>query len=66
MADESFYARVTCGRGWVLSDDCVLCYVLPVLWMTSCLPIIGETMVLIGRILHTESPGAEPGAKSDV
>ena len=29
-------ARLTCGRGLVSSDDNAICYVLSVLWMTSC------------------------------
>jgi len=47
------------------SDDNAIDYVLPVLWMTSYLPIIGEAKVILTqRILEETHQGAAPGAKS--
>jgi len=47
-------------------DDNAICYVLPVLWTTSRLPIIGQAKARpICRIL-SESPGAAPGVTSYV
>ena len=48
------------------SDNSTIRYVLPVFWMTSCLPKIGraETTPIV-RIL-SDSPRAAPWAKSDV
>jgi len=34
--------RINCGRGSVPFDDNAIRYVLLVLWMTSCLPMIGQ------------------------
>jgi len=47
------------------SDDNAICYVVPVLWMTSCLTIIGQAKVMpIGRILQAIHQGAaRTGAK---
>jgi len=62
-----FSVHVTCGRGF--SDDSAIRYVLPVLWMTSYLPIIGPakaTTVYIGRILKATHQGQNWGAKSDL
>ena len=54
--------------GPALTTDSPISYVLPVLWMTSCLHIIGEAKAaaLIGRILKLTQHGAVPMAKSDV
>ena len=42
------------------SDDNAICYVFPLLWMTSCLPIIGQAKAMpTGHILTSDSPGAE-------
>ena len=37
------------GSG-LFASGVVMCYVLPVLWMTSCLPIIGQTKATRGRL----------------
>jgi len=60
---HEFFVHVTCGR----VSDFFWRYALPVLWMTSCSPIIGRAKVtLIGRKLKVTHQGAEPGLKSDV
>jgi len=47
-----FSVHVNCGHGSVSSDDNAISYVLPVLWMTTCLSIIGQaTVTPTGRIL---------------
>jgi len=48
------------------SEDNAICYVLPVLLMTSRLPIIGQAKARqTGRILKVTHQGAERGAKCD-
>jgi len=45
------------------SDDNAVCNVLPVLWLTSCLPIVGEAnATLIGHIFKVIHEGAARGA----
>ena len=47
-----FSVHVNFGCGSVSSDDIAISYVLPVLWMTTCLSIIGKaTVTPTGRIL---------------
>ena len=49
------------------SDDSAVRYVLPVVWMTSCLPVISQAKVTSpGRVLKVTQQGAEPWAKCDV
>jgi len=49
------------------SVDRATCYVLPVSWMTSCLPVIDEAKAArVGRILRVVHHGGSIGAKSDV
>jgi len=49
------------------SDDSAIGYVLPVLWMTTCLPINDEAKAMpIGRILKVTHNEAATGATSDV
>jgi len=50
------------------SDDSAIRHVLPVLWMTPCLPIMGYiARGQYGRMLKTPHQGAAPGeAKYDV
>ena len=46
------------------SDDNTIRYVLPVLWMTSCLPVIGEAKAtLIDRVLKLTRQGAVRGGR---
>jgi len=53
--------RVNRDRGSASFEDNAICYALPVLWMTSCLSIIGQAKaMLIGRIL-SDSQGAGAG-----
>jgi len=33
---NTFFEHVACGCGSVSSDGVAICYLLPVLWMTSC------------------------------
>jgi len=48
------------------SGNTAICYVLPVLWMTSCLAIIGrEKATPEGRALRMTHQEAALGAKSD-
>jgi len=43
---------------WAFAYSNTIRYVLPVLWMTSCLPIIGEAKAtLIGSYSKSASPG---------
>jgi len=56
--------RVTCGRISVLFyNDSAIRYVLPVLWMTSCLPV---WRVANRTYIESDSPGGSTGAKFDV
>ena len=49
------------------SVDLATRYVLPVSWMTSCLPVIGESKAArVGRILKVVHQEGSIGAKSDV
>jgi len=49
------------------SDDNVICYVLPVLWTTTWLPIIGQANATpVGRLLSDSSAGEALEAKSDI
>jgi len=51
---------------WSSSDDNAVCCVLPVLWMTSCLSIIGQAKAMpIGRVLKVTHQRAAPGTKPD-
>jgi len=57
--------HVNVGVARSSSDDKTI--VLPVLWMTSCLLIIGQAKATpVGRIFKVTHQGAAPGAKSDV
>ena len=50
----------------LFSDDNAVCYVLPVLWMTSCLLITAQGKGNASRAYtQIDSPGSAPGAKSD-
>jgi len=52
---------------WFCADDRAICYVFPVLLMTSCLPIIGQAKATpTGRILKVTHAGAALRAKSDI
>jgi len=58
-----FSVLVNCGRGSVFLWR--QCYVLPVLRMTSRLPVIDKAKATrTGRILRVTHQGAAPGAKS--
>jgi len=46
------------------SDDSAIRYVLPVLWMTSRLPITGHMARGSYNKAQSDSPGAVPGTKS--
>jgi len=49
------------------SDDNATSYVLPVLWMKSRLPIMGQAEAMhIGCVLKVTHQGAEQGVKSDI
>ena len=49
------------------SDDNKIRCLLPVSWMTSCLPVIDEAKAArVGRILRVVHHGGSIGAKSDV
>jgi len=49
------------------SDENSICYVLPVLWMTSYLPVIGEAKATLYRTCTKMThKGAAPGAKCDM
>ena len=62
-----FSAHVTCGVARSSADDSAICYVLPVLRMTSGLPIIGQAKATpIGPIFKVTHQGAAPRTKSDV
>jgi len=48
-------------------NDSTVCYVLPVLWTTSCSSIVGKTKATpVRRILRVTRQGAARRAKSDV
>jgi len=56
-----FSVHVNCGHSRSFSNDSAIHYVLLVLQMTSCLPIIGLAKATpVGHIL-SDSPGAETG-----
>ena len=52
---SKFLYMLPVAVAWSFSDDSAMGYVhpvLPILWMTSCLPIIGQAKArLVGRIL---------------
>jgi len=60
LASQNFLYMSTVATAQSSSDDNTICYVLPILWMTSGK---GEP---IGCILKVTHQGAEPGAKSGV
>ena len=61
----NFFVPVTVTQS--CSDNNAIRYVLPVLWMTSCLLIIGQAKATpIGRMLKVTQRTGSTGAKSDV
>ena len=57
---------MTLAVAWPFSDDYATLYVLPALWMTSHLPIIGKTKAQrLRRILKVTYWKAASGTKSD-
>ena len=48
------------------SSGVVLCYVLPVLWMTSRLAVMGERVARVGSTQRRQSITCGTGVESDV
>jgi len=64
--DEIFCTCLTVAAARSSSDDNAICYVLPDLWMTSCLPVFGQAKATpIARILKVTYQ-CNRGLKSDV
>jgi len=60
------HAMLTMAVDPLSSGNTAICYVLPVLWMASCLAIIGqEKATPVGRILRMTHQEAALGAKSN-
>jgi len=56
-----FSVHVHCGRGSVASDDVMY---FPVLWITLCLPVIGQAKAMpIGRMLRVTHSGRNWGRR---
>jgi len=62
QTSQNFLYMLTMAVARSSSDDNTTCCVLPVLWMTSCLPIIAPAKTMpIGCILNVTHQGATPG-----
>ena len=65
-SSQNFVCRSPVAVARSSSGGVVLCYVLPVLWMTSRLAVMGVTPARVGSTQHRRSITCTTGAESDV
>ena len=52
---HKIFCTCSCGSGSVLvSDDSALCYILPVLWMTSCFHVLEHIQITSEGTVESE------------